>query len=538
MKYIAYCRKSTDEKDKQIMSIDQQISSLKEFALREKLEIVDFVTDAKTAKEPGREKFADVLGRIEHNEADGIIAWHPDRLARNSIDGGRIIYLLDIGKLKDLKFPTFWFENTPQGKFMLNIAFGQSKYYVDNLSENIKRGMYYKLKSGVWPTLAPLGYINNKITREVDIDSAKSKVLKTAFEMFSEGGRSFISISRFLFKNGITGYSGHPVRISRLKIILSNPFYIGIMKYGGEIVEGSHKTFISKDLFNKVQKQITQIEKPRVNDNHFAYIGLARCGECGAAITAERHFKQYKNGTSQTFVYYRCTKKLKKCSQKFLAEDNLDQQLRNLALKCALPTSWQNDWKNRLQKDKVSEQEKSEENITNLELEIKSLEIKLNLLLDGYLDGTIEAILYKAKKNELFEKKLAREDKIVKIKEKGSSWLEPFENFVNQAFQAGKIANDKNNPEEIKDFWKSAGSNFILHNQQISVTLLLGFDSVFSASNQIRADRLSARNSLSVLRPGVGPGYDALQAPALTTLAISAEKLSGHAWNRTMYFAM
>ena len=125
IRYVAYCRKSTDEKDRQVLSLDAQISELKEFALREKLQIIDFVVESKTAKEPGREKFADVLKRIERGEAGGILSWHPDRLARNSIDGGRIIYLLDIGKLSDLKFPTFWFDNTPQGKFMLNIPFYQ-----------------------------------------------------------------------------------------------------------------------------------------------------------------------------------------------------------------------------------------------------------------------------------------------------------------------------------------------------------------------------------------------------------------------------
>src|SRR3989339_2077108 len=155
MKYIAYCRKSTDEKDKQVLSIDQQIAELKEFATREHLEVIEFVTEAKTAKIPGREQFAQVLKRIEKGEAQGIVSWHPDRLARNSIDGGKIIYLLDTGKLLDLKFPSHWFENTPQGKFMLSIAFGQSKYYIDNLSENVKRGLRQKLRNGVWPHNAP-----------------------------------------------------------------------------------------------------------------------------------------------------------------------------------------------------------------------------------------------------------------------------------------------------------------------------------------------------------------------------------------------
>ena len=140
-KFLLYARKSTDEPDRQVLSIEAQITELKEFAKKENLEIVDIFIESQTAKEPGRPIFNEMLSQIEKGKADGILAWHPDRLARNSIDGGRIIYLLDIGKIKELKFPTFWFEPTPQGKFMLNIAFGQSKYYIDNLSEIIFRKM-------------------------------------------------------------------------------------------------------------------------------------------------------------------------------------------------------------------------------------------------------------------------------------------------------------------------------------------------------------------------------------------------------------
>jgi len=175
IKYIAYCRKSTDEKDKQVLSIEAQIAELKEFAKRENLNVSEFITEAKTAKIPGRGQFELVLKKIEKGEANGILSWHPDRLARNSIDGGKIIYLLDTGKLLDLKFPSFWFESTPQGKFMLSIAFGQSKYYVDNLSENVKRGNRQKLRNGVWPSKAPYGYINNPKTRGIDIDQKSSK---------------------------------------------------------------------------------------------------------------------------------------------------------------------------------------------------------------------------------------------------------------------------------------------------------------------------------------------------------------------------
>ena len=151
MRYIIYTRKSTEDEDRQILSIEAQLVELKEFAAKEKLEIVASLYEAKTAKEPGRTKFAEMLQKIERGEADGIISWHPDRLARNSVDGGKIIYMIDRGLIKSLKFPTFWFEPTPQGLFMLQIAFGQSKYYVDSLSENTKRGLRQKIRNGVWP---------------------------------------------------------------------------------------------------------------------------------------------------------------------------------------------------------------------------------------------------------------------------------------------------------------------------------------------------------------------------------------------------
>ena len=126
-KFFLYARKSTDVEDKQVRSIEDQIAELRAFAKQEKLEIVEELVEKQSAKIPGRPIFNEMLKRVEAGEANGILAWHPDRLARNSVDGGKIIYLVDTGGLAALKFVQFWFEPTPQGKFMLNIAFGQSK---------------------------------------------------------------------------------------------------------------------------------------------------------------------------------------------------------------------------------------------------------------------------------------------------------------------------------------------------------------------------------------------------------------------------
>lgn len=124
---------------------------------------------------------------IHHEQGNDGRRPDPDRLARNSIDGGRIIYLLDTGKLTTLKFPTFRFESDPQGKFMLNIMFGQSKYYVDSLSENTKRGLREKVRRGEFPHQAPIGYLNDYRTKKIIVDRERAPLVKEAFEMYATG---------------------------------------------------------------------------------------------------------------------------------------------------------------------------------------------------------------------------------------------------------------------------------------------------------------------------------------------------------------
>jgi DNA invertase Pin-like site-specific DNA recombinase len=197
-KYILYARKSTDVEDKQVLSIEAQLAELRTYAKNEGLQIIDELVEKKSAKTPGRPIFAQMLRRIEAGEASGIIAWHPDRLARNSIDGGQIVYLLDQTHLQSLKFPTFWFENTSQGKFMLSIAFGQSKYYIDNLAENTKRGLRQKVRRGEFPGLAPIGYINDVRVHIIIVDKRRAPLIGQAFELYAVGNKRLQDIADFL----------------------------------------------------------------------------------------------------------------------------------------------------------------------------------------------------------------------------------------------------------------------------------------------------------------------------------------------------
>lgn len=155
-KFFLYTRKSTDVKDKQVRSVEDQIAELRAFAKQENLNVVDVLVEKKSAKIPGKPIFNEMLNKIENDKANGILVWRADRLARNSVNGGRIIYLLDTGKLAGLKFPTLWFENTSQGKFMLNIVFGPSKHLKSQGISNLRLASRAVCGELVFPYLSAL----------------------------------------------------------------------------------------------------------------------------------------------------------------------------------------------------------------------------------------------------------------------------------------------------------------------------------------------------------------------------------------------
>lgn len=167
-RFFIYARKSTDDETRQLRSIGDQLAEIAEFVQREKLLVVGQYIERESARKPGRPEFEKMLRKIEQGEANGIIAWAPDRISRNAFDAGRVLQLVETGEIKELKFPNFRFEPDAQGKFSLMMAFGQSQYFVHSLSEHILRGRNRKIKDGGWPQIAPVGYVNNPKTRGVD----------------------------------------------------------------------------------------------------------------------------------------------------------------------------------------------------------------------------------------------------------------------------------------------------------------------------------------------------------------------------------
>ena len=473
MRYIIYARKSTEDENHQVLSIESQLAELREFAAKEKLEIVASFQEAKTAKEPGRTKFAEMLKQIEQGKAEGILSWHPDRLARNSIDGGKIIHLIDKGIIKSLKFPTFWFEPTPQGLFMLSIAFGQSKYYVDNLRENVTRGMRQKIRNGVWPLWAPLGYLNNPTTRGIDVDEKKSPSVKRMFKIYATGNHTLKEISEWSKKIGLKSNLDNDISPGQVQATLQNIFYVGLMKYKGEVFEGKHKPLISKKLFDRVQEVLKQRGKPQKIKHNFAFLGLMKC-PCSAAITAEKKIKP----SGREYIYYRCTKKKGPCPEKhFLREEALVEQIKNHLQKVSLSSQDTEKVLAELKKDELKAKEQTKMIVQNLKKELLEIETKLEKLLDVYLNEVISTEEYTARKQKILTQKLELQERIKDFEQKGLSWLEPAREFILKLNYAEKLRKSENY-QEMTTFLKNIGSNHILQNQKLIFSFKTPFNFV------------------------------------------------------------
>src|ERR1041385_8218389 len=246
MKHFIYCRKSSEDDDRQALSIVAQLSELGALARSQNLRIVDTLTESKSAKEPGREIFNDMLRRIERGEANAILTWKLDRLARNFDDGGRIIGLLQRGVIQEIR--TFEKSYLPSDNVLLiAVELGMANQYVRDLSLNIRRGIREKVRRGVFCGKAPLGYYNEPRLRTIEPHQRNFKKIKAILERFATGHHSLTAIQRDLAKAGVLGErSRKPLPLSSISNVLRNPFYYGVFVHRGEVHQGIHIPMITK----------------------------------------------------------------------------------------------------------------------------------------------------------------------------------------------------------------------------------------------------------------------------------------------------
>jgi DNA invertase Pin-like site-specific DNA recombinase len=450
MQYFIYVRKSSEEEERQDLSIDSQLQELREFANRNQLNIVDEFIESKSARKPNnRPVFDQMLIEIQEGKADGILSWAPDRISRNAIEGGKIIHLVDQGVIKDLKFPSFHFESGPHGLFNLSLASSFGKLYVDNLSESVKRGNREKIRRGEFPGPAPLGYVNNLKKKNIEADPESFELIKSIFIDYAEARINFPEIVTKLFQAGIKTRSGNKIHYTTIQRMLTNPFYYGVFRLKGELYPGSHPAMISKTLFDKVQKQLETKYRPvnwteeRKSTKGFLFTELGKCGEYGYSIVNDYHRK--KSGLE--FRYYRCSKKSKicKCKERAINEKDLAPQVESLASEIAIEDRLYSWCMNEMKTWKDEEEGNIDVQINDLDKNLEINKAKLEKLLDIHIEGGINAEEYTSKKNKIVNDSTGIKNQIQEITQKGSAWFEP-------VAKALKTSNEAHHKISERDF--------------------------------------------------------------------------------------
>lgn len=336
IKYCLYARKSSESDEKQALSIDSQIKEMTALASKEKLNVVEIRQESHSAKESGkRPVYNQLMLDISNGQFNGILTWAPDRLARNAGDLGAVVDLMDSKHLFEIRTFGQTFTNSPNEKFLLMILGSQAKLENDNRGINVKRGMRAKVEMGLRPGTAPTGYLNEKrIDRKchVIVDPERGHYIKQMYEKVATEGWSGRKLYYWLkdevkFKT----VNDKPLSLSNVFIILKNTFYYGVFEYpkgSGNWYTGVHTPLISKELFDKVQKQITLQREFDYGSKEFAFTKLIQCGKCGSGITAQEKYKYRQDGTKKRYVYYGCTRSRdKQCKLQYIREEELMKQI-------------------------------------------------------------------------------------------------------------------------------------------------------------------------------------------------------------------
>ena len=420
MRYILYARKSTEDKGRQILSLESQITEMTRLAENLDLKIVKIFQESKSAKKPdNRPLFAQMIKMLERGEAEGILCWKIDRLSRNPIDSGMIQWLMQQGNIKAIQ--TMEKQYLPSDNVILfNVESGMANQYILDLSKNVKRGNKAKLEKGGWPCKAPLGYLNNRLDKTIFIDEKRSAYIVKAFLLYSTGTHSLKDITNILYEEGLRSVRGYKVGKSHIHHILTQPFYYGVMFKQGKYYQGGHEPLITKNLFDKVNDLMNNGNRSRAKNKFFTFRGFMTCANCGCLLTADN-----KKGHD----YYYCTNGKKICDEhkKYLRAEKIENMVSEIFSKLHFDEDL-------IEIAFEAYKEKCKLNINynetikeNLLKQLESLKNKKDKLLDTYLAEMIAREAFEAKTMALNNELIALEAQIKNSKSKTSEGQNTFE---------------------------------------------------------------------------------------------------------------
>lgn len=500
--YLTYCRKSREDKEAQVLSIQSQIEELSQYATNNDLPVVAVRDESHTAAKTGRPVFNDVMNMIEAGKANALLVWKFDRISRNEIDTARVIKAFRDGILEEIRTP---FETYRKGDnvLLLYIYFGMADEYSRQLSANVKRGNRTKLKLGQYPGHAPFGYRNYNRDNVKNIEPDEdAPIVKQIFNWYASGEYSLGKIRNKLnLELKIQSKYGHKFSKGELQKILRNKIYYGIIERGGELFAGTFEAIITKDLYDKVQQIRDNKSRPRGKKEIIhAYKLLIRCEECSSVYTGYTKHKFYpKTDRHAYYTYYACAKKRGVCSQKQINEKDIESQMIT-ELSCVEfdKTEW--DIATDLMFLDLEKNRQFEfDQISRYNIQITKIKTRLDTLLELRTDKEITSEEYLAKKNKCLDDIKAYEGKIKEVKKFANEKFELVENFAEVILRAEEILNGDDVVKK-RQLARSVSSNLSLLNGKLKISFRKPFSFFFKRLEQQKPYTVSGREDLN-LRP-------------------------------------
>jgi len=472
MKYFLYARKSTEDKNKQVQSIQDQIDTLKSIAQERGLEIIEVIIDERTAKSPGRKGFTSMVERIKRGEAQGILCWKLDRLARNMIDGGTVIWLLQEEAIAEIVTPHKLYlpsENT----LVLNVEFGMATQFSRDLKVNVERGMKAKVEQGWFPARAPIGYLNEphaiKGNRKILNDPSTFSVIQHLWQTLLLRECSMKELYDYMEEESPLYRNGALFSRTGFDALFHNKFYCGIFTWSGTEYVGAHIPMITQKEFERAQQILHTGKGLRTRTLQFDLKGLFHCGCCDALITAESHTKHVKSiGEIKEYKYYRCGHRKAgiTCREKPLAEAKVERQILDEIEKISIPNEILEFGLQTLNQMESSPKETSKE--THLQKEIDTLSSRIKTMENNLAeepDREIRATIYNCR-NEIKVQKNALEQDLQKAKAEKENPHKEIKNRLELILHA-KQTFQKGTAEQKKNVVRGLGLNWLLTDQKL-----------------------------------------------------------------------
>ncbi|MDA7429968.1 recombinase family protein [Primorskyibacter aestuariivivens] len=382
---FGYIRVSTQKQGLGV-SLEAQKEAIKSFASQHNLTVTQWFEEKETAAKRGRPVFTQMIRQLKRGRAAGLIMHKIDRSARNLRDWALVSELPNLGI--DIFFATETLDfRSRGGRLAANLQAVIAEDYIHNLREETIKGLNGRLKQGLYPFRAPIGYLDNGRGEPKTPCPVKTPLIRKAFDLYASGQYSLRTLLPELERLGLRNLAGQPLSKHGLETILANPFYMGIIviKRTGSVYDGLHAPIIDAKTFKRVQDVKAGRAGKKVTRHNHLYRGLFRCGLCDGPMSPERQKGR---------VYYRCQRP--ECPTTTVREDVIDATIIDILRRCQLSaeqaeqlrTEWQ-DW---------LDAAPGEDQLRSIELNIAQCQSRSDRLMDLLIDGTIDKAGYDKKK--------------------------------------------------------------------------------------------------------------------------------------------